>query len=100
MRKCAGREGFDVKAWELTIYSDGSAILADEAGNPAWSSQEDDDAAALLPDFITYDDADDVASYLEDAEILPADVELDIVEADDEGHVVEDDDEDDEADPE
>lgn len=95
-----------MKAWELTIYSDGSAILSDHKGNPAWSSQEDDDAAALLPDFITYEDGDDVASYLEDCEILPDGVELEIVESDDEGHPVEDDDDedeesdDDEADPE
>lgn len=88
-----------MKPWELTIYSDGSAILMDSRGNPAWSSQEDDEAAALLPDFITYDDADDVASYLEDAEILPADVELDIVDSDDEGHPIEED-TDDEGDPE
>jgi hypothetical protein len=87
-----------VKTWELTIYSDGSAILADHNGNPAWSSQEDDEAATMLPDFITFEDGDDVASYLEDCEILPDGVELEIVESDDTGHVVEDDDEDEESD--
>lgn len=70
-----------MKAYELTIYKDGTAILTDTAGETVWTSQDDDDFAAEFPEVLTFEEADEVAEYLEDTGILPDDVALEIVEA-------------------
>lgn len=70
-----------MRSWELTIYKDGTAILTDDAGETVWTSQDDDDFAAEFPEVLTFDEADEVGEYLEDNEILPDDVGLEIVEA-------------------
>lgn len=87
---------------ELTIYSDGVAILTDANGRTLWTSDNDDDFAADgFPDVLKYEDGDAVAEYLIDSGVIDEDDELDIVETDDTGlHEVEDVDDDEDEDDE
>lgn len=73
------------RVWELCIYAGGTALLADETGQAVWASDEDDDFALEFDEVLTYDDGEAIAGYLEENDILPRGIALDIVESDDTG---------------
>jgi hypothetical protein len=85
---------------ELTVYAAGTAVLTDAAGDLLWSSDADEDFLAEFDAFVTVDDADDVADYLEDAGYIDEGEAVDIVESDDDGNPTDPDEDDEDEDEE
>ena len=70
--------------FDLVIYSNGTAVLSNDAGETVWASDADDKLGDEFDDFLDGSDGERLCDYLTDAGYIPEESDVDIIEDNDE----------------